>query len=240
MTFKTEHNNELGNRILLALSHRVRAELMEHVTGVDLEHGWTICRPDTPLRDLYFIDQGVVSLIKRMKNGEAVEIGARGIEGITAPETLIGITSPLYEAVVQIPGFAYAIPKTVLQKQVEKHRELRDLLLGYIHASSSQIAQTAACNRLHYLEQRCCRWLLIAHDSARSDVFSVTHEFLAMMLGVHRPGISLALNKFQDAGMLTYVRGHVTIVDRRGLEDAACECYGTIRDEFDSLFARCS
>jgi CRP-like cAMP-binding protein len=111
------------------------------------------------------------------------------------------------------------------------------LVLAYVHASASQIAQTAACNRLHFLEQRCCRWLLIAADNARSTTFSLTQEFLAMMLGVHRPGLSVALKRFQDAGMIDYSRGHMTISDRAGIEAAACECYRTICDEFDRLFA---
>jgi CRP-like cAMP-binding protein len=111
------------------------------------------------------------------------------------------------------------------------------LIQAYVHASASQIAQTAACNRLHFLEQRCCRWLLIARDNARSDTFPLTQEFLAMMLGVHRPGISVALKRFQDAGMIEYARGRMTIVDRAGIMAAACECYRTICDEFDRLFA---
>lgn len=226
----------IGNRILLALPEQERKELLQHLRPIELKRGWQICHAGKEVQDLFFIDRGLVSLIKRMKNGEAVEIGARGIEGITAPETIMGVHFPLYDAVVQLPGFAHAIRKSVLEAELRKRGRLRALILGYIHAAASQIAQTSACNRLHLLEQRCCRWLLIAHDNAQADTFSITHEFLAMMLGVHRPGVSLAMHKFQEDGMLKYERGRLTIIDRAQLEKAACECYQTIRDEFDSLF----
>jgi CRP-like cAMP-binding protein len=138
--------------------------------------------------------------------------------------------------VAQIAGYGLSIGKAILQDAVERRSRLRNLLLGYVHASANQIAQTAACNRLHFLEQRCSRWLLIAHDSARGDTFSVTQEFLAMMLGVHRPGISLALKRLQDMGMVKYVRGRITIVDRQGIESTACECYREIHEVFERLF----
>jgi Crp-like helix-turn-helix protein len=108
----------------------------------------------------------------------------------------------------------------------------------YYHLIVGQVAQTAACNRLHSLEQRCCRWLLIANDSARSDNFLLTHEFLAMMLGVQRAGVSIATKRLERAGLIRYVRGHLTITDRGGLEAASCECFDTIRDLTDRLFPR--
>jgi CRP-like cAMP-binding protein len=230
-------NTDVVNRILLALPAAEFEALRPALSLVDLHHADTVCEPDEPMHHIYFINRGIVSLIKRMKNGEAVEIGARGIEGLTAPETLLGVDMPLFEAVVQIPGSAFRISKAVLQAELHRRPQLEKLIHAYVHASASQIAQTAACNRLHFLEQRCCRWLLIAMDNARSDTFPLTQEFLAMMLGVHRPGISVALKRFQGAGMITYTRGRMTITDRAGIEAEACECYRTICDEFDRLFA---
>jgi CRP-like cAMP-binding protein len=112
---------------------------------------------------------------------------------------------------------------------------LRTALERYAHFSVSAIAQTAACNRLHHLDARCCRWLLISHDSARSDTFQLTQEFLAMMLGVQRSGVSIAASDLQKAGLIRYQHGQVTITNRAGLEDAACECFGAMQKEYDSL-----
>ena len=229
-------NEQVANRILLALPSEVVKELKPHLKYVELRQGTVICQPDQPVDTVYFINRGIVSLIKRMKDGKAVEIGARGIEGLTSPETLFGIKTPLYEAVVQVPGSAFAISKSGLRNVFGKSRRLSALLFAYVHASASQIAQTAACNRLHTLDQRCCRWLLIAHESARSDSFPLTHEFLAMMLGVRRSGVSVALKKFQEAGMLNYTRGQMTIIERGRLERNSCECYRTIADEFSRMF----
>ena len=113
---------------------------------------------------------------------------------------------------------------------------LEEAFEKYVHFSVAAIAQTAACNRLHYLEERCCRWLLIAHDSARSDTFPLTHEFLAMMLGVQRAGVSITASALQKAGLIQYRHGQITIINRSGLEDAACECYRVMGMEFDKLF----
>jgi CRP-like cAMP-binding protein len=113
---------------------------------------------------------------------------------------------------------------------------LRDALEKYAHFSVEAFAQTAACNRLHHLDERCCRWLLIAHDNARSDIFPLTHEFLAMMLGVQRAGISVTANSLQRAGLIRYRRGQVTITDRAGLQKKACECYGALQAEYHKLF----
>ena len=226
----------ITNRILRSLPPAVLESLSPHFKITELHQGHVMCRPDEPVQESHFINRGVVSLIKRMKDGTAVEIGARGTEGLTAPETLLGLDTPLYEAIVQAPGTAFVIRKSVLQRQFNENHPLRRLVTGYVHAAANQIAQTAACNRLHFLEQRCCRWLLFAHDNAGSDNFHLTQEFLALMLGVHRPGISVALQKFQDAGMVKYVRGQVTITDRRGLEDSSCECYRAVADEYERLF----
>lgn len=136
---------------------------------------------------------------------------------------------------VQNPGTTFRIRRDNLQDMMAKDIALGQALAKYVHFVAA-FAQTAACNRLHHLEERCCRWLLIAHDNARADAFPLTHEFLAMMLGVQRAGVSITANVLQKAGLIQYKHGQVTITDRSGLEDAACECYRTMRMEFDKLF----
>ena len=137
---------------------------------------------------------------------------------------------------VQISGTTFRIKRNKLRDLMDEDPAVREALEKYAHFSVAAFAQTAACNRLHHLDERCCRWLLIAHDSARSDTFQLTHEFLAMMLGVQRAGVSITASALQKAGLIQYRHGQVTITNRAGLEDAACECYRTMSGKFDRLF----
>jgi hypothetical protein len=171
-----------------------------------------------------------------MSDGRSVEIGAIGIEGMTSAFTLIGFYKTVLEAIVQIPGSAFRMHRDAALEAMEKDKAFRHIIRELVRFALGQIAQTAACNRLHHLEKRCCRWLLIAHDSALSDTFQVTEEFLGMMLGSRRAGVSDALSMLRKAGVIDHKRGNITVIDRAGLEDAACECYGSMRDELDKLF----
>ena len=191
-----------------------------------------------PIKKLYFVNRGLISLVHSMRDGRTVEVGTIGVEGLAGFPALFGIGRATLECVVQVPGNALCASLDMLQSEAGRSRNFVPLLHRYYHLVVAQIAQTAACNRLHSLEQRCCRWLLIAHDSARTDTVPLTHEFLAMMLGVQRAGVSLAAKALQRAGHISYVRGHMTITDRAGLEAATCECYDTIRQMTDRLFPR--
>ncbi len=172
-----------------------------------------------------------------MQDGRTVEIGAVGIEGVTGSNALFGINYAMLESIVQVPGTALRISRDILRGEMAKNETLRDILQRYAHFAVSEIAQTAACNRLHSLEERCCRWLLIAHDSARSDTFPLTQEFLALMLGTQRSGLSVIASILQNAGFIRYARGRLTIMDRAGLEATTCECYRTIQAQLDQVFA---
>jgi CRP-like cAMP-binding protein len=187
-----------------------------------LTKGEVIDTLDKPIEYLYFVNRGLISFVKTMQDGRSVEIGVAGIEGISNPYALLGINKAVLETFVQIPGTAFRIKRDKLREMTDRDDALHEALEKYSHFSVAAFAQTAACNRLHYIEERCCRWLLIAHDSARSDTFSLTHEFLAMMLGVQRAGVSITANALQKAGLIQYRRGQVTITNRSGLEEAAC------------------
>jgi CRP-like cAMP-binding protein len=150
--------------------------------------------------------------------------------------TVLGVRNAVFDCIVHIPGTARRMALDTLRAEMSRNTALRDLMLRYAHFRLSQLSQLAACNRLHTLEQRCCRWLLMAHDSAQSDTFPITQEFLAMMLGVQRTGVTLTTLSLQKVGLIRNWRGRVTIVDRRGLEATTCECYGALRRELDSLF----
>jgi CRP-like cAMP-binding protein len=228
---------EIANRMLRALPDATVRRLRPALEPVRTVRGQIIDHVDGAVKHLYFVNKGIVSLIKTMKDGRTVEIGAVGIEGVTDPNALFGvIDTALLEAIVQVPGTAFRIGRDILRREMARDQALRELMGHYAHLFVDQIVQTAACNRLHSLEERCCRWLLTAHDSALSDTFPLTHEFLAMMLGVQRAGVSIAAKLLQRAGLIEYRRGEVTVSDRAGLEDAACECYGAIRTEFDKLY----
>lgn len=189
----------------------------------------SIFRPGEPMEHVYFPDSGLISLVKSMSDGRTVEVGVIGIDGAAGLFSLYEIEWAIWEAVVQAPGEAFRITAAALRQEMGRNEELSRLFRKYTYVFLSELAQTAACNRLHSLEERCCRWLLIAHDSATSDSFPLTHEFLALMLGVQRSGLSITANILQKAGLIRYTRGRITVTDRPGLEDAACECYQTVQ-----------
>jgi CRP-like cAMP-binding protein len=226
----------IANRILRALAPATLNGLRPALESVSLQRGKVIDRVDRRVEHLHFVNRGLVSLVKSMRDGRTVEIGAIGIEGVTGAAALFGLERAALDSVVQIEGTVFRIRREVLRQQMERDETLRHLLERYARFTITQIAQTAACNRLHYLEERLCRWLLIAHDNALADTFPLTQEFIAMMLGVQRSGISIAANVLRNSGMIQYRRGRVTIVNRAALEDAACECYAATRDELEKLF----
>jgi CRP-like cAMP-binding protein len=177
----------------------------------------------------------VVSLLAPLAGGELLEVGVVGREGLVGLPVLLGEDSSTTEALVQAPGTAWRVPAAELRRALETGAALRALLLRYVLAFHVQVAQTAACNARHALEERFARWLLMAHDRAEGDAFPLTQEFAAMMLGVRRAGVSVAAAVLQKAGAIAYAHGRVAVLDRAGLEAASCECYGTVRRQFERL-----
>lgn len=228
---------DLRNRILLALPAPERKQILKHAVEISLHRGHVFYRPGDKVQTIYFINRGLISLVLEMRDGRAIEVGARGIEGMTNAEVLLDSPKAIFTSIVQIPGTAWAVDIADARRMMERGLGFRAIVHGYFHVAILQIGQTAACNRLHSLEERCCRWLLIAHDSACCDTFPLTHEFLAMMLGAPRSGVSLVSEILRKAGYIDYRRGEVTITDRAGLEATACECYATVRREFDRVLA---
>jgi len=229
-------HREITNRILGSLPRATLKRILPDLEPLSTVRGQVIDQVDRPIEYLYFINRGLVSFVKTMQDGRTVEVGAVGIEGITDPNALFGIDKAIVGSIVQIPGTALRIRRAILLREMAMDDALREMMHKCARFAISQLVQTAACNRLHTLEERCCRWLLIAHDSALAKSFPLTHEFLAMMLGVQRAGVSVAARFLQKAGLIQYTRGRVTITDQSGLEDAACECYGAKRAELEKLF----
>ena len=225
------------NRLLGALPPATLAQLLPHLTPIKIKRGAVIYELDAPIGSVYFVTSGLLSLVKTMRDGRMVEIGAIGTEGVAGVNALFDVDTAMFETFMQVPGAALRIPVHELVKLMESDRLLHDLMEGYVHVILAQIAQTAACNRLHSIEERCCRWLLTCHDSAGGDEFLLTQEFLAVMLGVRRVSVTIAASGLQKAGFIKYRRGRLTVTSRAGLEAQACECYATVRAITDRLLS---
>jgi CRP-like cAMP-binding protein len=224
-----------ANRLLGLLLPRDYARLRPHLHNIPLEYRQSLYRANKPIEFVYFIESGVGSLVNTMTNGEAAEVGTIGNEGVVGLPLLFGDDRAPTSVYVQVPGVGLRMKATLFNKELARSAPMRAVMLRYAHAFFNQVAQSAACNHFHSLEQRCCRWLLMTHDRMQSDEFLLTQEFLAMMLGVQRTGVTAAAGALQRAGLIRYRRGKVTMIDRRGLLRRSCECYGVSKKEFDRL-----
>jgi CRP-like cAMP-binding protein len=195
----------------------------------------SLYRANKPIGFVYFIETGVGSLVNTMANGEAAEVGTIGNEGVVGLPLVLGDDRAPTSVYMQVPGAGLRMKASLFNKELVRSASMRIVMLRYAHAFFNQVAQSAACNHFHSLQQRCCRWLLMTHDRMQSDEFLLTQEFLAMMLGVQRTGVTAAAGALQRAGLIRYRRGNVTIIDRRGLQRRSCECYGVSKSEFDRL-----
>ena len=215
-----------GNRILDALpAHELHA-LEQYLRKVDLGTGEVIYNPHENLSHVYFPVSCVLSEITLMQDGAGVEIGTIGREGFSGGlAILLGSERAHSQNICQVPGSAMCMPLEEFRRAISNSGELYSLAQRYARSSVALMGQSIACNRLHTLSERCARWLLLTHDRVGSDQFLMTQEFLATMLGVHRPAVSIAAGTLQQAGFIHYQRGRLNIVDREGLESASCECY---------------
>jgi CRP-like cAMP-binding protein len=217
------------------LSRRDYQRLRPHLRHVPLSYRQSLYRANRRLGSIYFIETGVGSLVNTMANGQAAEVGTIGNEGVVGLPLLLGADSAPTSVYVQVPGNGLCMSAARFRSELAKSASMRTVMLRYAHALFNQVAQSAACNHFHTLQQRCCRWLLMTYDRMQSEEFLLTQEFLAMMLGVQRTGVSAASSELQRAGLIRYSRGIVTILDRRGLRALACECYDLSKREFDRL-----
>jgi len=223
------------NRLLAALPPEDLARFRPGLEPVDLPLRHVLHAPDEPIAAVHFPETGWVSMLAHFNDGDAAGVGLVGREGMVGLPLVLGADYSSVEAMAQAPGTALRLEAGAFREALDASPALRALLLRYALAEHEQVARTAACNARHPIEQRLARWLLTAHDRAEADEFAMTHEFMAMMLGVRRPGVSLAAGVLQKAGLIRYVRGRMAITDRPGLEAASCECYHVARREFSRL-----
>lgn len=223
------------NRLLAVLPPEDLARLRPQLEPLDLPLRHILQAPDEPITAVHFPETGWTSMLALLADGRSAEVGLVGNEGMVGLPLLLGSDSSGVEGMVQCPGTVLRLEAGAFRRALDEIPTLRTLLLRYTLAFQQQVAQTAACNGNHALDQRLARWLLMAHDRAGSDEFPMTQEFLAMMLCVHRPGVTLAARLFQQTGLIRYGQGQMRIMDREGLEGAACECYATVRHQFEKL-----
>jgi CRP-like cAMP-binding protein len=223
------------NRLLAALPRETYERLLSKLEPVRLPFKEVLIEPNRSIEHVYFVSSGVTSLLIPTNAHTAVEVATVGNEGMIGLPIFLGAGTTDVQAIVQIPGDGTRMKADQFKEEVDRDAALVRLLHRYTHALLTQFARAAVCGRAHSIEARCARWLLQTHDRMRTDEFHLKQEFLAQMLGVGRPRVSSTASVLQKTGLIRYSRGRITILDREGLENASCECYGVIRRAYNHL-----
>jgi CRP-like cAMP-binding protein len=225
------------NQLLAALPPEEFGRLLPHLELVTMPLGEVLYESGNRLRHVYFPTTSIVSLLYVMEDGASAEIAVVGNEGILGIALFMGGETTPSRAIVRSAGHGYRLKAAVLKDEFNRAGSMLHLLLRYTQALITQMAQTAVCNRHHSVDQQLCRWLLMSLDRLPSNELIMTQELIANMLGVRREGVTEAAGKLQSAGLIHYHRGHITVIDRTGLEARACECYAVVKKEFDRLLS---
>lgn len=224
-----------SNLLLAALPAADREPLLAHLEPIALPLGWALYESGDRLTHVFFPTEGIVSLLYVMESGASAEIAVTGNEGLIGVSLFMGGGSTPSRAIVQSAGHAYRLGAEILKREFERGGHLQHLLLRYTQALITQMSQTAVCNRHHTVEQQLCRWLLLSLDRLASNEVRMTQELIANMLGVRREGVTEAAGRLQDAGLIRYQRGQISVLDRPRLEQRVCECYAVVKRECDRL-----
>ena len=241
MTFKPSLTSTLksdeasANRLLQLLSAEDYQNLLASLEFITLKSGEMLYDSGDRVRYVYFPTNSIVSLFYTTKDGATAEMGMVGSYGAVGFPVYLGGQSAAHQAIVQIAGNAFRIKAELLQEAFARSVSFQKILLRYTQALITQISQIAVCNRLHTFEQRFCRWLLLSHDRVKSDELLFTQEIISHLLGVRREGVTVAAGHLQNGGIISYVRGHIHILDRPRLEEKVCECYKVISEEYERL-----
>ena len=223
------------NSLLASLPALEIERLKPHFLPVTLSVNQTLHDAGEKVDTVYFLEDGICSIVAEMESGSTIEVGIIGRDGFVGMAAVLDAGRATNRSYMQIPGYGFSIKAKVLRARCDESAELRSSLLRGVQSLLVQTSQTAACNRVHELEERLARWLLMCHDRIQADFLPITHEFLGMMLGTRRTSVTVAAGMLQKAGLIAYSRGHVTIEDRDGLKDVACECYQVVQDEYARL-----
>lgn len=223
------------NRVLASLPDEDWNRIAPKLEIVPLVLKQELIEAGRPFHHVHFMLNGVVSLVAASADGTLIEVATIGNEGMVGLAAFLGAGAAPLTAFTQVPGEALRMNAAALQEEVHNGGALNDALRLYTQALLNQVAQSAGCNRMHSMEERCARWLLMTHDRCTADEFPLTQEFLAQMLGVRRASVTVAAGMLQKAGLISYQRGRIKVINRPALEQAACECYEVIRQEYDRL-----
>ncbi|HYC01882.1 MAG TPA: Crp/Fnr family transcriptional regulator [Azospirillaceae bacterium] len=221
--------DSVQNRLLLALPPDDRAQLLALLEPVRLAHKQVLHDAGEPIGHVYFIEEGVVSLVVPLEGGQEIEVGLLDREGMVGLPVVLGQAVAPTQALVQVPGRALRLPAARLRAEIARGGPLLALLLRAVAELHAQVVQTAACNARHNLVERLARWLLMLHDRISGDDIPITHEMIATLLGVRRSGITVAVSTLEKADAISHDRGIIKVLDRPRLEEASCECYGAVR-----------
>jgi CRP-like cAMP-binding protein len=235
MSISVEHRE---NSLLAALPDPEWQRWEPLLQEVDMPLGQVLYEPAAALTHVYFPITSIVSLLYVMENGASAEIAVVGNEGIVGISLFMGGESTPSRAVVQSAGQGFRLQAQLMKAEFNRATPVLHLLLRYTHALITQMAQTAACNRHHSLDQQLCRWLLLSLDRLPTNELAMTQELIANMLGVRREGVTEAALKLQESGLISYTRGHITVLNRPGLEKRTCECYAVVKREYDRLLPK--
>ncbi|MEL6499907.1 MAG: Crp/Fnr family transcriptional regulator [Cyanobacteria bacterium J06631_6] len=223
------------NQLLAALPSAEYDRLVNHLKPVNLTGGEILLEPNEPIEKIYFPQRAMISLVSIMMDGSTTEIGLIGNEGMIGLPAILGGNSTTSRTIVQVSGTALEISAEIVKQEFQRGERLHQLLLLYTQALLTQVSQSAACNRQHNIEERLARWLLSVQDCILQDELPLTQEFIANMLGTRRSGVTVAAGILQQAGIIRYSRGRITILDQEALEATACECYQLVQNEFMRL-----
>jgi len=223
------------NRLLLALSVQDVSLLQPQFERVPLPLRTCLAEPNTPIQHVYFLDEGIASVVASTPQGRRIEVGIIGREGLTGLPILVGTDRSPHECFIQTPGAGWRIRADDLRRALAASAALHQHLLRFVQAFMIQMGQTALANACHVIEQRLARWLLMCHDRVDGDELATTHEFLSLMLGVRRAGVTVALQALEERGLISTKRGQIVVLDRAGLEAVAGGSYGAAEAEYERL-----
>lgn len=233
--FGINEDSPKNNQLLAALSTAEYERLLPQLEHCSLPLGHPLYESGTQMTHVYFPTDGIVSLVYVMENGACAEVAVTGHEGMVGISLFMGGETTPNRAVVQVAGSAYRMSAKFLKQEFERGGEFQHLLLRFTQAMITQMSQTAVCNRHHSIEQQLCRWLLLSLDRLTCNEIKMTQELISNMLGVRREGITEAAGHLQEAGLIRYSRGNITVLDRPNLEKEACECYAVVKREYERI-----
>lgn len=225
----------LKNRLLRALAAHDLDLLRPHLEPVPLPRGTVLLRPHEPIPYVYFLESGLSSDVAMTGEERPVECGLAGYDGLVGLPVLLGTDRGIHESIMQVGGHGHRIAAAELARAMDESASLRSLLLRFVHVFTSHSAQSSACNARHSIERRLAKWLLLSHDRMSDDRVPLTHEYLALMLGVRRAGVTVALHELEGEKLVRAARGQITVLDRPGLEARSCVCYAIVRREAERV-----